>query len=457
MNRFLVSLAFAPLVVACQDSTVDIGQLDNVLDLRALPNRDVDVLFVIDNSPSMADKQAALVAGFPKMMDALGTLEGGLPNLHIGVITSDMGSMGSLDLEPGPTIGNPQYGGCSGRGDDGNLKHNDGPDPAVELGGALYISDLGNEDGSRTRNYTGELRDVFTKIATVGAGGCGFEQHLASMRRALTNTANGDFLRPNANLAVVILADEDDCSMAHSALLGPESDMMGLLGSFRCTRFGIECDVGGETTDAMNQLGVKDNCHPRTDSAYVEDVTPFVDFLNGLKDDPRAVMVAAIAGPTTPVTIELRTSPVGAGIALAHSCTYLGSGNEPELADPAVRIHALVDAFEDRSSFSTVCTDDLSLSLASIGYSTRQLVGDPCITAALADTSTRPGLQPRCDVLDGTEATPACDGTNNDHCWQMITDAVSCSATPDHLRFEVLRSTVPDANSYVSVRCLRAP
>ena len=455
MNR-LAQSSLVLALVGCQGSTVEVGQLDEVLEMPTIPNRDIDMLFVIDNSPSMLDKQTAMIASFPKMMDALGTLDGGLPNLHIGVVTSDMGTKGSMDSSPGPSIGSGP-GQCTGHGDDGALQHYDGAVPAPELGGALYISDLGNADGSRTRNYTGALRDVFTKIASVGANGCGFEQHFASMRRALGNSANGDFVRPTAGLAVVIVADEDDCSMSHSTMIGADVTTLGPLLSFRCTRFGIECDDGGATTDAMNQVGPKAACHPRADSAYVEDVQPFVDFLSTLKGDPRGVMVAAIAAPAAPVEIELRT-PAGGGTAvpaLAHSCMYTGTDGLTQVGDPAVRIHALVDAFPNRGSFSTVCSDDLSLSLSSVGYTAKKLVGDPCIDTALADTSAAPGLQPLCEVLDGTEPTPACDGTNLDHCWQVVTDPATCSAA-DHLRFELLRTTPPVAQSYVSVRCVRA-
>ena len=122
------------------------------------------------------------------------------------------------------------------------------------------------------------MRDTFAANATVGDHGCGYEQHLASMRRALANPANGDFIRPTANLAVVIVADEDDCSMTHAALLADDNITNGPLGdpaSFRCTRFGLTCDNGGVTTDDMNAVGAKSGCHARTDSPYVEDVAPF--------------------------------------------------------------------------------------------------------------------------------------------------------------------------------------
>ena len=80
--------------------------------------------------------------------------------------------------------------------------------------GATYIS-----DDNGVKNYTGQLEDVFTCIAAVGDSGCGFEQPLASVVRALgadgrpAPPENQGFLRPDALLFIVLLTDEDDCSV----------------------------------------------------------------------------------------------------------------------------------------------------------------------------------------------------------------------------------------------------
>ena len=91
MIRTRTALAFL-LLASCQESEVTVGQLQEVMILPALPNPNVDILFVVDSSPSMIEEQEALSASFPLMMDTLATLEGGLPNVHIGVITTDMGN-----------------------------------------------------------------------------------------------------------------------------------------------------------------------------------------------------------------------------------------------------------------------------------------------------------------------------------------------------------------------------
>ena len=61
-------------------------------------NRNVDLLFLIDDSSSMRLSQQNLETNFPQFMRALEAIPGGLPNVHIGVISSDMGAGRRLDL-----------------------------------------------------------------------------------------------------------------------------------------------------------------------------------------------------------------------------------------------------------------------------------------------------------------------------------------------------------------------
>src|SRR6476646_6839103 len=55
-------------------------------------NRNVDLLFLIDDSSSMRLSQDNLMRNFPTLMNTLQNLPGGMPNVHIGVISSDMGA-----------------------------------------------------------------------------------------------------------------------------------------------------------------------------------------------------------------------------------------------------------------------------------------------------------------------------------------------------------------------------
>ena len=74
-----------------------------LLNRPATPNPDLDLLFVIDDSPSMTDKQVALKAAFPELVAQLANAPGGLPNLHLGVVTSDMGTSAKTGT-PAPAL-----------------------------------------------------------------------------------------------------------------------------------------------------------------------------------------------------------------------------------------------------------------------------------------------------------------------------------------------------------------
>ena len=472
----LSCLASVGFLAACSYPALDPLPLHGTehKDLPLNLNRDIDLLFLIDDSPSMADSQVNLASGFPGFIDVLGTIPGGLPNVHLAVVTSDLGSKGADDPAPGPGIGAIGQGGCSGFGKAGNM----------QLFGASvtssdkFISDIldpAKIDGTRIRNYTGTLTDAFSKMARAGAGGCGFEQHLEAIKQALepTNTANTGFLRPDAYLAVIIVADEDDCSMSHSSLIATGDDgPLGPLQSFRCTRFGVLCDDGGATSDAMNEVGPKTKCHPDDDSPYLTKVSDYAKFLQGLKTDPNNVIVAGILGTTEPFAVELRTLPATTTMvpSLAHSCTYVGGDGKPEVADPAIRLKFFLDQFPYRSAFSPICDRDLSSGLQQIGALLKTVfVGDPCIEGTLADVDLNTaGPQYNCTVSAITDrsaptqservlprCTPEDALATNQPCWHLATDAASCPNS-DHLMLKIEGLGSLPRNTHVVADCTTA-
>src|SRR5262245_39141672 len=94
-----------------------------VAEIPATVNRSVDLLFVIDDSAAMADEQLRLANAMPGFIDALRELEGGLPDLHVGVVSTDLGTSSSLDA-PAPAIGVLSNGGCASTGKHGALTVN---------------------------------------------------------------------------------------------------------------------------------------------------------------------------------------------------------------------------------------------------------------------------------------------------------------------------------------------
>jgi hypothetical protein len=460
----LTSLLGVAVLTGCPDRTIsEVSPEQGRVEYKDIPvnvSRKVDILFVIDDSPSMLDKQTNLKANFPNFINVLNTIQGGLPDVHIGVVTSDLGTSGADGMNA-PSIGGSAQGGCSGTGKGGALQTY-----GTTLVTGKYISDAPPTvmGGMRMTNYTGPLAAAFSAIASAGANGCGFEQHIEAAKRALqpSNTANAGFLRSDAFLAVIIIADEDDCSMQHSTLLATDTSQLGPLQSFRCTRYGITCDTGGSTPDAMNQVGPKSACHSNESGQYLTKIADYVTFFKGLKpDDNSKVIMAAISGVTTPVETELR-APSGSTTAipaLAHSCTYTDPSNSPEVADPAIRIHELLDGFPNRSTFSTICQQDLSGGLTLIAQLLKTALGSPCIDGTLA-------MPYDCSVSDVQNygkanqvetILPECNNTSapasstNEPCWAIETDPQCSSAS--HLTLKIERgstATPPDGTHTIS-------
>ena len=154
---------------ACTDAVVDpiVVRVEEVgFPISQRPQ--LDIVFVIEDSPAMAPLQPRLLANYPQFMNVLATIDGGLPRVQIAVATT------SLTLR-GPLV------------------------------------DVRFADGSRTRNYDGLLADAFTALADVGASGSTIAQPLEAMRRALLLPG---FVRDNAELAVIFVAADDDASPA---------------------------------------------------------------------------------------------------------------------------------------------------------------------------------------------------------------------------------------------------
>jgi hypothetical protein len=378
--------------------------------------------------------------------------------------------MGTEDNAPGPGIGALGQGGCTGLGKNGSLQLFGAPVTEVP-----FIKDTALPDGSRDRNYTGALGDVFKTMARAGAGGCGFEQHLQAVQRALDpgNPANGGFLRPDAYLAVVIITDEDDCSLRHSSLLARDETVLGALQSFRCTRFGIVCDEGGETPDAMNAVGPKGKCHPDDASPYLTKVSDHAAFLKGLKAEPDNIVVAGIMGVTDPVGVELRmVQGIPAPIpALDHSCTYIGGNAMAEVADPPIRLQAFLDEFPRHSAFAPICQRDLSGGLQLVAELLKErILGNPCLNGALADVDPKtPGPQYSCDVsavigrdtpaqaeITVPRCVPGDASATNPPCWHLATDPGKCP-NGDHVTVAIEGMTLLPSAARVLVTCATEP
>jgi hypothetical protein len=434
--------AFVIVATACSDAPLHVVPREQVALVPAVPKHDVDVLFVIDDSAAVLHLQSNMKAAFPAFIEELAR-RGPLPNLHIGVVSSDLGTRGTEDTQPGPSIGSGP-GSCSGFGKDGVLQTN-----GNTLVNGRFISDAQNSDGTRATNYTGSLSSAFSALVSLGSSGCGFEQPLEAMRRALDgHPMNAGFLRPDASLAVVTLMDEDDCSFTTSDLVSAETATLGPLQSFRCTRFGVQCDSGGTTTDDMNVLGVKLHCHWRDDSPYLTPRTRYTEFLDQLKADKRDVMFGAIVERSSTLEVESRTPPGGGSAipALAHGCLW-NTEQGPEVADSAIRIDELTRSVV-RGRSEDICTSDYAEAMRGFAREIRGMLGDGCLTRDIA-------VPADCIVVDQTPTLetviPPCSAARTTECYQLVEDE-ACT-TSHRLRVDVTRSSIPSADTMVAVRC----
>jgi hypothetical protein len=135
------------------------------------------------------------------------------------------------------------------------------------------------------------------------------------------------------------------------------------------------------------------------------------------------------------------------------------------VADPAVRLGALVDQLGAPSSFASVCDGDLGPVVEAVAGQMRKLLGEPCLDdVTLLDTSPAAGLQPSCEVTDIDDATPdqpvvlpSCSaGGAGGPCWALTADPVACPNSAGNLRLEVTHPVPVPPGLWTYVRCRRA-
>lgn len=413
-------LPFAILISSCGGPTdVVVGEdYRRVHDPLVTPTTALDVLFIVDASGSMQAEQAALVAAAGQQLFAqLQTDLGGPPDLHVAVVSTDVG------------VGIPDVPGCPAESYDGRFRT--GADGVTCPIDGRYLIDEADGAGGRTTNYTGSFVDAFACAATLGTLGCGFEQPLEAMRRALDGRypEHAGFLRNDALLLIVFLTDEDDCSASDPAIYGdPAATVTSPLGprtSFRCFEFGVVCDP-----DEPRTAGEKAGCVSREDSAYIAPVGPYADFLRALKPDPAMVMLAGMYGPLGPVVVgEGVLAPEGYP-SLMPTCAAAGTGVE---ALPPIRLAGLADEFQSRFVFESLCDSVMSERLYRVTRSTSGVMSQrPCLLGDLGTATTTE----RCRAFDvaGATSTPLqrCGNGAVTNCFSVATSA-QCDYTPSGL------------------------
>jgi hypothetical protein len=225
----------------------------------------IDLLFLIDNSQSMADKQSFLALAVPNLLgklinpacvDTAGQeVRGVLPDpvthlcppptrrdfepvndIHIGMLSSSLGAHGA-DIDPSVSADDRPCAGGAPVNDGAHLLSR-GPSGTIPTFGNAGFLDW-NPDLAGAFSDEGALRSSFASLVSgVGQAGCGYESQLEAVYRFLNDPApyrtlamvNGrvekrdvdtvllqqrsDFLRPDSMVVVISITDENDYSIA---------------------------------------------------------------------------------------------------------------------------------------------------------------------------------------------------------------------------------------------------
>ena len=338
----------------------------------------LDLLFVVDDSSSMQEEQAALANEFPRMLRKLTTGdhdEDGEPDhmpitdLHLGVISTNLGGSDAFT--------------CVDDGDNSRLLHSP-TSAAMDAGRSCaedYPSFLTFEEGQDAD----ALANDFACIALLGTDGCGFEQPLEAALKAVWPSANPDmeFLghvpgnelpqgdRSNAGfvrsggtapttLGIVIVTDEDDCS------------------AFDTTMF-LSINAQPPYADSPINFVCVD---------YPQNLYPLERYLYGYRNLPLAagsrVVFAAITGVPVDLVDQVPLKNVDFRDPASREAHYQGILDDPRMevrvdttavddrlvpacvsdlgrADPARRLVQVARQFGEAATVQSICGDNLSV------------------------------------------------------------------------------------------------
>ncbi len=390
---------------------------------------DLDLLLVVESSATIGAHQGALLAELPRLFDILthGDIDlDGAPefipfrSLHVGVVTTDLGSgpiKGVPTCDPGLGDGGVMRSGSMG----GSGCFTSYPSNVFDFqaGSGEQLSALDNEVGC---------------VAAVGTTGCGFEQPLEAALRALSpihastfhaigyeparfsdengvpdsvagnaDGPNAGFLRPTSVLAVLVLTDEDDCSVRDYGLFDASDER------FAADALDVRC--------------------PRSSSDPVVEhrIERYVEGLAGLRVDPSLVVFGAIVGvppelaPVRDVDEALadarsRQTENEAGDRRELSCIgERGGGHAPVRLLEVARGLQVVGA---RVSVTSICTplapaiDDFAAAIASTAPF-------GCLPRGLP---TRPDGLRDCELYELSAAGIACDEARGRTLEELLTD-----------------------------------
>ncbi|MGH1347726.1 MAG: hypothetical protein ACRBN8_39595 [Nannocystales bacterium] len=335
----------------------------------------VDVLLVVDDSPSMHD-QAGLLADNLRAIAAV--YESEWLDYRIGVITTHVAGPDCTSGRDGGLVRTS----CRERLPSFVTSANQ-ESPAVDLRQVCTDScsldevttlptSVGPDDTARPRAWlerggagqnTADPVEALVCLGQVGVSGCTAESPLGAVQRFLDRAEDPEdpdfgFLREDAGLSIVFIGDEDDCSRASATSLRGGGSV-----SAACWRAGADCVEGEE--------GV--SCEAAS-SPDLLDLDGFVERLLEIDANKRLargrdgqrVFVSAVAGvppgyPDLPQPFEPGADPA------FEDAFGVGAGcvRDDVVGAPSVRTVAVAESFAPwQSSVVSACVPNWTAALA---------------------------------------------------------------------------------------------
>ena len=457
-----ILLRFAPLcatllLASCLDHPVKGVEYDKLtVDDEVFPiavNKDVDILFVIDNSGSMAEEQALLSANFAAFIDVL-EAPGVKANYRIGITTTDSGNPRCAGAKYTPEGGRLVLSSCVDRVAQGEFTLVDQDfsfacddfcgkaDADVTIKPTKTALDmearprrwLENIEGQTNVEGFDSMVEAFQCYGPQGVAGCGFESHLESMYLSLASasdkaSSNYGFIRDRAILSVVVISDEVDCSFnpatkdifMNNKVFWNDPANDPAPSSAVCWNAGVRCEGAGPnyTECRAENYDIEGNPGAADADAVLQPINKYIAFLQSIEDakkeiDPtQEVLVSLIAGVpvgyekgAAPLVYEDSTNPkFQADFGIGPGC-ILPSG-DPMIPDqtavPPVRERQFAEAFEvaDEPNLYSICQPDYSDALKGIAAKIRDQIKPACMPKCVLDTNVdTPVLEPNCQLFE---------------------------------------------------------
>jgi hypothetical protein len=353
----------------------------------------VDILVVVDNTQNMGEAQTVLGAAFEPLVDGLAP---SVDNVRIAVVSTDMGLQWGAPAQPPPD--GVEFPGCGDYGDNGAFQQGA---YAGDPQGCPALAATWAETTPETPNP--DLAAQAACLTQLGTDGCGFEQQLAAAAASLMGNDH-TFIRESALLAVLIVSDEEDCSM---------QDGPGLFGTAEFQdprRTGIAC---GENPQFLFPAGSYYNTFRALKGGQANAVMfgafvgvpydPDVPGRDGVCQGRGNAIGACLDAPKMQQTIVEEDLPDGGSIeTYAPACTR-GPIDSPIVeAQPGRRYVELAtanppDGFGNMGYVSSICNPDWSLAMRDIAKLIASNLVGACYEKPLDwDPATKTA---KCDVI----------------------------------------------------------